>query len=162
MTLRYHKKNMPCSFLGIIGHDRKSIKFQISSSICKYQGKIIFQIRFHISRYDAVGFYRDRNLIIAWLNLDQCNYFLIICGFALQNLGWIRWSSWFNVILPAMASLPSLKYLGWISSFFLRNLKKAGKRLANALRKADLKWWTLKVGKRKGDMMTISPFLWVV
>ena len=43
--------------------------WQISNWYCKYQEMMIFQYRFHISRCDAEVFYRDCNMIIAWLNL---------------------------------------------------------------------------------------------
>ena len=111
---------------------------------------------------------------LSWPQFDNC----MIKSWSMQlflNHLWFRTaksrvnsveSSRFNVFLPAGATLPSLKYLGWISNFLLRNLKKAGKRLVNALRKAGLNWQGNKQlrleRKKKRGYDGHIPFLCVV
>ena len=86
---------MPCFFLGITGHDRKSIKLQIPNSNYKYQRWIIFQIKYFDLR---CGFECD----LWWLTYNnricqrqcfcpknnsglKCNMVLLY----LRNLSWL-------------------------------------------------------------------------
>ena len=58
MTLRYHKKNMPCFFLRIIDHHRKSIKIdRYPIQTVNIKDGSFFQYRFHIAQSDGVILY---------------------------------------------------------------------------------------------------------